>query len=326
VETTPRTLLDALAHVGRVLLTGPVSPDGDSLGACLALQSILVARGVDCSIAGSPSYRYAWMPGIDSLIPESEVEPEWGAVVVLDGDRHRLAPEVERAFSAAPIRGIIDHHGSTQDDGYTHFWVAPEAGSTCEMLYAELAGWGVTIDRPMAEALYTGLIFDTGGFRYSNTSPASHEMAAALLRAGIDHSDICLRVLMDRRRSGLRITAEVFAQALFELDGRLSIGTVTLAQWDRMRGVDGDLEGIVECLVQVHGVEVGVLIIERPGGSAKLSLRSHGAVDVATVANDLAPSGGGHAKAAGVSLDDPIDVIVARVVTAIDAALSPSAR
>ncbi|MEZ4319602.1 MAG: bifunctional oligoribonuclease/PAP phosphatase NrnA [Myxococcota bacterium] len=321
----PPELLDDLVGAGRVLLTGPVQPDGDSLGACLALQRVLQSRGVECAVTGQPSYRYAWMPGIDALLPDDAVQPDWPAVVVLDGDRHRLTPGARAAFASAGVRGIIDHHGSTKNDGYTHFWLEPHVGSACEMLYGALERWGVSLDRPLAEVLYTGLIFDTGAFRYSNTSPESHEMAAALLRAGVDHAAICLHVLMDRKPSGLRVAAEVFGSTEIVLDGRLAMSSVRLDQRARLGVEDGDLEGLVENLVQVQGVEVGVLFIERADGWVKLSLRSRGSVNVASVAQELAPMGGGHAKAAGVSLQLPISAIRERVVAAVGDRLSPDA-
>ncbi|MCB9678783.1 MAG: bifunctional oligoribonuclease/PAP phosphatase NrnA [Alphaproteobacteria bacterium] len=320
--TTPREMLEALVRSGRVLLTGPSQPDGDSIGACLALQRVLRARGVTCEVAGEPSYRYTWMPGVDGMVPDARIEADWPAVVVLDGDRHRLSPRTEAAFTAAPLRGIIDHHASTTNDGYTHFWLAPEAGSACEMLYAQLGAWDVPLDRALAEVLYTGLIFDTGCFRYSNTTPESHAMAARLLEAGIDHAAICLQVLMDKRQSGLRLASEVFAEARFELDGQLAVSTVTLGQRTRLDVADGDLEGLVESLSHVHGVEVGVLLIERADGWCKLSLRSRGKVNVASVAKSLSPSGGGHAKAAGVSLREPLADIRARVISIVGDALS----
>lgn len=321
VAPVEQQLFAALCASPRVLLTGPTAPDGDSLGACLALQRVLQRRGVDVHVAGRPSYRYDWMPGIDELLDDDQVAArDWSAVVVLDGDRHRLTPEVARAFAATEVRGIIDHHASTADDGYTHFWVDPHVGSTCEMLYQAFTSWGEPIDAALAECLYTGLIFDTGGFRYSNTRPSSHEMAAELLRTGIDPHRICLAVLMDRRANGLRLAGEIFGSARFARGGRLCIATLSLDDQERLGTVDGDLEGIVENLVQVEGVQVGALVIEHPEGMIKVSLRSRDRIDVARVARMLDPSGGGHTKAAGVRLRACMQDVCRRIEHAITAA------
>jgi phosphoesterase RecJ-like protein len=287
-------------------LTGPVAPDGDSIGACLALQRILKRRGVDVDVAGTPSYRYDWMPAATSMIPDEQIEPIYDGVVVLDGDRHRLTLQVREAFAAAKLQGIIDHHASTEPNGYSHYWLNPGAASTCEMLYHALGNWDIPLNCTLAELLYTGAIFDTGGFRYSNTSPRTHRMAAELVDAGVAHAAICTRVLMERRVSGLRLAGHVYSNATFHLEGELAIGYATLDLKDRFKLVDGDLEGVVDQLVHTCGVEVAVLLVERGPRNIKYSLRSRGLVNVAHIAREIAPTGGGHPKAAGVSIDGTV--------------------
>lgn len=303
-------LLDTLGACRRVLLTGPVQPDGDSLGACLALQRILRAHNIVCDVTGDASYRYRSLPGIDGLLADDALDG-YDAVVVLDGDRHRLPVGAQAAFEAARTKGIIDHHGSTRRDGYTHFWLDPTSGSTCEMLFALFQERGEPMDTEVAHCLYAGLIFDTGGFRYSNTRPSTHEMAAALLELGIDHASICLDILMDRRLQGLRAAGRVFADARDLAAGRLMVGAASLDLQQELGLVDGDLEGLVESLLHVQGVEVGILGIEIAPGQVKLSFRSRGQVDVAALAHRLHPSGGGHKKAAGVRLHLPLEEALA---------------
>lgn len=317
-------LLDALSNVSRVLLTGPVEPDGDSIGACLALQRVLATRGIRAEVAGEPSYRYAWMPGADAMLADDRVGAGWDAVVVLDGDRHRLTPRVADAFAAAPVRGIVDHHASTRPDGYTHAWIDKNATSTCEMVWDVARAWSVPLDRALAELLYVGAIFDTGGFRYSNTTPATHHLAAALLGTGIDHASIATRILMERRPAGVRLMGRVFSAA--EFDGEVAVGVISTALADELGIVAGDMEGVVDGLVYVCGVEVGVLLVQRGPERVKVSLRSRGRVDVAAVAQSLTAAGGGHAKAAGASLEGTLDAVRARVLDAVHRALAASDR
>lgn len=316
-------LLQALIDArGPVLLTGPVAPDGDSLGACLALARVLRDRGVDVAVTGAPSWRYAWMPGIDALLPDQGLGVDWRAVVVLDGDRLRLEPGAAAAFEAAPVRGIVDHHASTRPEGYTHPWIEPRATSACSMLYEAFQRWGVELDAELATWLYTGLVFDTGGFRYSNTSPATHRIAAHLLQAGAPHVDITTRVLVERRLQGLRLAGEIFGATEPVLGGRAVVAEVPLDLARRHDVVDGDLDGIVDALLHVRGVEVSVLLVQKPDGSVKYSLRSRGGVDVARLAARLAPSGGGHAKAAGAQIDADLAAARARVLELLAAALA----
>jgi phosphoesterase RecJ-like protein len=310
-------LLAGLRAVPSVLLTGPADPDGDSVGACLAFAEVLRRLLPDArvGVAGDPGFRYAWLPGAEAMIREV-VAGDWAAVIVLDGDRHRLGADAAAAFQAAAVRGIVDHHASTRADGYTHAWIDPTAASTCEMVATALSTWGLAIDAALATALYVGMIFDTGGFRFSNTSPATHRLAAEVLESGIDHAAINARVLMDRREPGLRLAGSVFGEARFALNGRVVFGRVRDADLLRFGAVSGDLEGVVESLLYVVGVEVAVLGIERSGGT-KLSFRSRGLVDVQALAHDLVPSGGGHKKAAGAFVPWELDEAERRVTDAL---------
>jgi len=315
--TIQQDMLRDLMACRHVLLTGPVAPDGDSIGACLALQRILKARGVEVDVAGTASYRYEWLPGASQMVPDDRILPIYDGVVVLDGDRHRLTTPVQAAFAAAPMQAIIDHHASTQTSGYTHCWLNPRAASTCEMLYEALELWATPLDPDLAELLYTGAVFDTGGFRYSNTTHATHTMAAALVDTGVEHAAICTKVLMERRVSGLRLAGHVYSNATFHLNGELAIGYATLDLRDRFKNIDGDLEGIVDQLVHTCGVEVAILLVERGPRNVKFSLRSRGLINVSHVARAIAPSGGGHPKAAGVSIQgtvqDAAEVAIAHV-------------
>ncbi|MCA9488706.1 MAG: DHH family phosphoesterase [Myxococcales bacterium] len=287
-----------------MLLTGPVGPDGDSLGACLALAAVLDADEVRVTVAGRLPPRYAFLPTTDRIVDDESLEPlgAYDAVVVLDGDRHRLTPPVEAAFAAAQVRGLVDHHASSTHDGYTHVWHEPEAESACSMLYRAFQAWQVPVDQRMASWLYAGIVFDTGGFRHSNTTPQTHRTAAELVATGIDHTTLHARVLAERSIGGARAMGAVLSSA--EWDGaRVVVGRVPQALQRSLHLEDGDLEGVVECLLHTTGTELAALLIERPDGRVKVSFRSRCDVDVARAARHLTPHGGGHPRAAGAVLD-----------------------
>lgn len=307
-------LNSAVRAAKRVLLTGPEDPDGDSIGACLALRrAIESVSGARVEVAGTPPRRYRWLTGAEEMVPDEKVEGPYDLAIVLDGDRRRLPAPVSRAFEAAPVRAIIDHHGTTSPQGYELAWIDGSAASTCCMVFDLFEAWGVALDRPAAEQLYTGMIFDTGGFRYSNTLPRTHRAAARLLETGIDHASICVRLLMERRVASMRLAGRVMSEGRFFGAGRVLIGTVPISLLCVLGCESGDLEGLVDSLVYVEGVEVAVLLIERPNGDTKLSLRSRGRVNVAAVARGLRSNGGGHAKAAGVVLPEPLSVVAERL-------------
>lgn len=305
---------------GRVLLTGPEGPDGDSIGACLALQRGLAGLGVAVDVAGDPGFRYRWMPGAEGMIPDDRVGA-YAGVVVLDGDRGRLPKKVAAAFAGAQWTGIVDHHRSTDPSAYTWSYFDPVVESTCTMVRALLDAWGVPLDRPIATALYTGIIFDTGGFRHSNTTPATHRGAAELLEQGIAHSEIATRVLVERRPVGVRLLSRLLAEATWHAEGAVAMAVFSLPLRKELGATEPDAEGVVEVLLYTEGVEVAAIVTERNENKVKLSFRSRGKVDVAALARELAPSGGGHAKAAGAVLQEPLAAVVAKLPGILEAAL-----
>lgn len=311
----------ALVRARRVLLTGPVDPDGDSLGACLGLARGLRALApAAIDVAGSPAYRYAWMPGADEMVPDHAIAGPYDVAVVMDGDRRRLAPAVERAYLSAGTQVIVDHHASTTPEGYHLCLLDPGAASTTEMVHALLQSWGCPVDAALASLLYTGLIFDTGGFRHSNTRPGTHRLAAELLETGIDHAGISVRVLVERRPAGLRMLARALEGVRYHADGAVALGAVSLADLAETGAETADLEGIVDALVYTTGVEVGCLAIEKDAARVKLSLRSRRWLDVAKLARALAAGGGGHPRAAGVSLSMSLPEALERLPEALEQA------
>ncbi len=294
--------MEGLVAARRILLTGPDAPDGDSLCACLALRQILRGRGLEADVAADVPWRYRWLPGAAGILANAQVTPGWSAVVVLDGDRHRLAKPVSEAFHQATMKGLVDHHATTRSDGYTHVWLQPTIESTCGMIARALEDWGASLDTELATLLYAGMVFDTGGFRYSNTTAHTHELAAALLRSGIRHDEIAARILAERRPEGIAAMGEILATAQRRFEGTVCVGRAPLGLQRRLGVIPGDLEGIADALVHQVGVTVSMLLIDRPDSTVKVSLRSRGTVDVSAVAQQLVPTGGGHAKAAGAKV------------------------
>lgn len=301
-------------------MTGPADPDGDSIGAALGLAWALKRHGVsDVTVSGSPSSRYAWLPGAERMVPDAQVRDHYDVVIVVDGDRHRLHPKVANVFAGAGARVIVDHHLSTRPVGYELSLIVPDAASTCDLVLALLEDWEMELDQDVATVLYTGLIFDTGGFRHPNTLPATFETAARLLAVGIDHSAITIRVLHERRRPGVRLLGHALHTATIE--GALAWSVIRLADVERAGGVYTDIEGIVDQLLLTEGVELACLFIERADRRVKLSLRSRARVDVSQIARSLDPDGGGHRRAAGVELPLTIDAVLARVPAFLSAAV-----
>ena len=310
-------LKQLLEQSPRVLLTGPAGVDGDSIGACLALaQGIEQHLGKSVDVAGVAPYRYDWMPGADKLLADDELEGVYDLVIVMDGDKGRLTQGMNKTFAEAKARGLIDHHGTNSPDGYDIAMIDGGAAATVVMVAEIFDRWGVELNRELAENLYVGLIFDTGGFRHSNTSPEVLRLAARLVEQEIDAAWICYRVLSERTPPALSLLSSTLTNRTLHNE-RLNVGVCTLEAMKSAGAEKADLEGIVDALLYVRGVDLAMLVVELPGERVKLSLRSRGDVDVAAFARSMSPQGGGHVKAAGVTIKGPLDEVVNRAVSAL---------
>lgn len=304
----------------RALLCGPVEVDGDSIGACLALAAVL--RSVNPSLetvvasAGPIPRQYTFLPGVNEFVRPTEVHGSFDLAIVLDGVRHRIG-DVGAAFDGATTRVLVDHHQSADPRDYDLALLDPVRSSTCEIVH-EMAHhplFDVPVDRDLAQQLYTGLAYDTGVFRYSCTTPTTLRVAAELLETGIDAQQIIERVFLDTSFEETLFRGRILAGAQRFAGGRIALARVPLALRDACAVGPGATDGVVNSLVFVEGVEVGCLVSEQAQRRTKVSLRSRGGVNVARVAVALDPSGGGHERAAGVTLEASMDEVSARIVS-----------
>ncbi len=309
------------AHVmdaRRVLLTGPVEVDGDSIGASLALADVLRVANPPLevvTVAATPiPRRYRFLSGAGDIVTPAELVGRFDLAILLDGVRHRIG-EVGSTFDAARTRVLVDHHVSSDPDEYDLALLDVHRASTCDIVH-EIAGhpaFDVRVGAAMAEQLYTGIAYDTGTFRYSCTTPTTLRLAAELLATGIDAQQIIERVFLDSSYAETVFRGRVLATARLGRDGLLAHARVPRELFEEC-GVGAEAtDGLINSLVFIEGVEVAYLLVQRLHGRVKVSLRSRGRVNVAEVARELSPQGGGHDRAAGVTLDGDLDGVEARV-------------
>lgn len=308
----------------RIALTTHVNADGDGLGSEVALWHLLAARGVTAVIANPTPVpdRYAFLipPGADASNRAAKEIARAQAIVVMDiadlGRLGDLGPAVRQA--GVPV-ACIDHHvspGSLPDGPRL---VAPEATATAELVYdlAMALGWPVTADA--ARALYVGLLTDTGGFRFANTTPRALQVAGALLERGVEPESIYEQVYASAPEGRVRLLAEVLQTLVVEPDVGLAWVTVPAGAFERHGATADDLDGIVEHPRSIAGVRLALLFRQLANGKSKVSFRSIGDVDVAALAHQF--GGGGHTKAAGASLEGPLAEAQTKVLEAARAYL-----
>lgn len=309
-----------LEDAARVLLVTHTHPDGDALGSLVALQRGLQHRG--CAVE-------VYLPAVDARLPdelatfdlsdavdESAVQLAGRTVVFLDCGNADRTPLGERLAEMEVVINIDHHHDNTAFGTVNH--LDPEASSTAELVWELLHRLEVPIDVEIAEALYTGLITDTGRFSYENTTPRAHEMAAELLGTGIDITAIRRRLYEDLSPAKLELMRRALDTYAVHGDGIVISARLTAEDFAAAGGTEAHAEGIIDILRCLRGVRVAALAreLEVEPGTFKVSLRAADpSVDVSAIAR--ASGGGGHPQAAGFTTQDPEEAVAAFLVAQV---------
>jgi phosphoesterase RecJ-like protein len=315
----------------RICLTTHVNPDGDGIGSMVGLVHLLRARGADPVIVSPtpipPRYHFLLdgLKGIDrSAEAVKEIRRADLLCVVDIADLGRLGMLHEAVRDRGVPVACVDHHVSAGTLPPGPRYVDPLASATGELVgeLAEANGW--EIPPLVAQALYVAILTDTGGFRFSNTRPRVLRMAADLLESGVDPEQIYLQVYANAPEGRQRLLAEALQTLVVEREVGLSWITIPPGSMERHRVSADDLDGVVEYARSVEGVRMALLFREIAQGRIKVSLRSVGDVDVADFAKPF--GGGGHRKAAGLSLEGALADVQAAVLRAAREYLANGAR
>jgi bifunctional oligoribonuclease and PAP phosphatase NrnA len=307
-------VIEALREHERFLVVTHENPDGDALGSLRAITLGLRALGKDVvtylSGDGPLPAEYAFLD-LEDL--QRTLPPDLSERVLVAVDcasARRIAPE-ETAVSGARLVVDIDHHHDNTRFGTENLIVA-DASSTAEIVRDVLRELGVDLTREIAEALYVGLVTDTGRFQYSNTTPKALRLAAELVEAGVDVHGIFREVYESVQFAKLKLLARALERAQLYEGGRLVVTYLVKDDYTDVGAEEPYYEGIIDYLRAVEGSEVVALIREPPredGTARRISLRSsHDEVDVSAIAR--LEGGGGHRQAAGFSSEEPIAEIV----------------
>ena len=323
---TKRVTIEALADWLRdkddIALFGHISPDGDAVGSCLGLWFALRSlgkRAVVCLPGGVPSL-YKQLPGADLAVDTDAPLPfaPQTAFAVDISEHSRMGEAGMAAFDRCPHRAVLDHHGTNEGFGDVML-LDGDAAAAGELAVAVIGALGVPLTRDMAECLFVAISTDCGQFNYTNTRAQTFEAAAKCAEAGIDIEAITSRLYRTRTYGRTKLLGLVLADLRVSEDGTMAWAALTEDMLREARALPEDNEGIVNYLLEIEGVRFAVLANER-GSQTKLSLRSKPPLDVAAkVAVPL--GGGGHACAAGVTLDVGVDEALRRALDLARAAL-----
>jgi phosphoesterase RecJ-like protein len=312
----------------RFVLATHENMDGDALGSLVAMQGLLRALGKDAPMFIAPSelplpHEYRFFE-LEHVIQEAPADIAQRTVVFLDcGNIDRNSAEVLRA--GAHLLNIDHHHDNTRFGTLNH--VVPSASCTAEIVWELMGELGVAPSGAVAQALYVGLITDTGRFMYENTGARAHEMAAALIAAGVDVQGTYRKLFEEMPFAKLALFARALSQVCRHDDGELTLAWLRAEDFAQA-GAEASLsEGIVDLLRAVEGTKVAGLVRELTDagrrGEHKVSLRAtDDDVDVSRIAR--AQGGGGHRRAAGFSTTLELDELIAFLRQEVAAQLHPA--
>jgi bifunctional oligoribonuclease and PAP phosphatase NrnA len=318
IATEQEQVLAELRAADKLLLTTHENPDGDALGSLLAMHWILRELGKDSVMFMSQDefplpweYR-SWT--FDELVGAPPADVTERTIVFLDcGNIDRMPVDFLQADGLHILN--IDHHHDNTRFGTVNL-VAPEASCTAEIVWRLAKELGAEITPPIADALYVGLVTDTGKFMYENTSPAAHRMAAELIEAGVEPHEVFRRLYEDLPFRRLQLLQRALSRVERYDDGAITIAHLVKDDYERTGALETDSEGVVVHLRAVEGTAVAVLVRELLAddreGMRKVSLRAtDGRVDVSRIAREF--GGGGHPQAAGFSTALPYPELIEKL-------------
>ena len=296
-----------LEQTGSVVILGHVRPDGDCLGSTLGLYHYIQTNYPAIRAAvylEESSSKFGYLAGYDAILHETD-EERYELCICLDcGDEERLGSF--GVFLANASKSLcLDHHITNTRFCEVNL-VSENASSTCEVLFEQLDE--EKIDKAAAECLYTGLIHDTGVFKYSCTSARTMEIAGKLMAKGIDFGSIIDNSFYKKTYVQNQILGRALLESITFLDGKCIFSALRQSEME-FYGVNGkDMDGIIDQLRLTEGVEVAIFMYQTGPQEFKVSLRSQNAVDVSRIASYF--GGGGHVRAAGCTMSGRIHDVV----------------
>lgn len=293
-----------LENVKTAAIAGHTRPDGDCVGSCLGLYNYIRKNypmvSVDVYLEPVPE-AYRVIKNTDQVKTPAawaaDRVPAYDVFFALDAsDKERLAGAAP-CFDQAHKTVCIDHHISNKGYGDVNV-IMPSASSTCEVLAEMMDMDGV--DQDIAEALYIGMICDTGCFKHSNTSEKTMCIAGGLLTKGVRHSKLIDEVFFQKTYTQNQLLGRCLLESFLMFSGKCIVSVADRKVMDFYQAVQSDLEGVIDQMRVTKGVEIAVLLTEVGELSYKVSMRSNEYVNVAQIAGHF--GGGGHVRAAGCTM------------------------
>jgi len=311
------TILKVIKENRSFFVSSHVRPDGDSIGAQLALSSFLKRLGKDVYIVNRDPVPaiYKFLPHINDIHIIKKVEKDFDVAFILDcSDLQRIGDIIDLEKRVKTVINM-DHHLEAQLFG-DYDYIEHEASSVAEQLYDLFHESGLGISEEEALALYVGILTDTGRFQESNTTPRCHEIAARLIRKGLSPQPVAEKVYQMRTMAGLSLLSLTLKTLEVTSEGKIAHLMITRDMYRKTGAGEDEVEGFVNFARDMDGVEVGILFRETAvPNECKVSLRSRGRIDVSKIARIF--GGGGHRNAAGCMIRGTLEEVRQKILKAI---------
>jgi phosphoesterase RecJ-like protein len=304
-----------------VLIASHAEPDGDSVGSLVALGLALAKLDKKITMYNpSPIPAvYRFLPGAGRIVRQIKSADAYDLALVLDcGDLVRIG-ETSAEVGKIPVLINIDHHVSNTGFGHIQF-IDTSACATAEIVYRLIKALEIPFDKAIATSIYTGILTDTGSFRFSNTNQAAFAISKAMTDAGVEPHNVAQRVFGTYSLGRIKLLNMALNSIEISDNGKLSMMTVTRSMLNTSGTSTEDLDGMINYARRIEDVKVAALIHEIKNSTGKftnmnryhVSLRSDSSVDVAKIAGRF--GGGGHSSAAGFQIESTLVALKTKII------------
>jgi phosphoesterase RecJ-like protein len=314
-------IINHIKAAHHILLASHSEPDGDAVSSILALGLAIGRLGKKTTIYNASPIPavYRFLPSVERIVRHIKKANTYDIAFVLDcGDLPRVG-EDSTTISRIPVVINIDHHISNTGFGDLQL-VDPLACSTAEIVYRLIKAMDVSIDKDIATSIYTGILTDTGSFRFSSTNQAAFAISQEMAELGVEPHDVAQHVYGTYSLGRIKLLNLALDSIEISENGKLSIMTVTGAMLTETQTQPEDVDGMINYARRIEDVKVAALIHEQKNGKTysngkgryHVSLRSDGSVDVAAIASSF--GGGGHISAAGFQIETTLQKLKSEII------------
>jgi phosphoesterase RecJ-like protein len=305
-------IIHHLKNSSHILVISHAKPDGDAIGSLIAMGLALDALNKKTTLYNESPIPavYRFLPSVNRIVRYIN-SAKFDIAVMLDcGDLERIGKAVS-AVKQIPVIVNIDHHITNTRFGHFQL-IDTSACATAEIIFRLIKQMGVSIDKAIATSIYTGILTDTGSFRFSNTNKAAFTICQEMVELGVDPYSIASHVYGTYSLGRIKLLNLALDSIEISSNGKLSIMILTQDMFDETNTQPEDIDGLINYARRIKDVKVAALILERKNGKGKsknsnkfhVSLRSNGLVDVAAIASAF--GGGGHSSAAGFNIESTL--------------------